>query len=374
MKIISWISKENDFIQKPLLGKLPCDYVREAIGEFSQVVTQGDAKPVEFDVALVVREDAPALIAPTLEGLCNAVLEYEGQPCVLLAQDMETPLAIALSEKTLISVKEGKLEQMRVSDIVKSLNDQMIGPRCWQDEQTDTYFAVTGAASYAEAFRFINQNNIAYHMENGVIILEPERTVIEDDVQIGQGTMIYAGNTLQGTTSIGEDCILYPNNRLQNARVDSGITIENSVLLSCSVGEGTTVGPYAYLRPDTHVGSHCRIGDFVEIKNSVIGDQTKVSHLTYVGDSDLGENINLGCGVVFVNYDGKAKNRSKVADNAFIGCNCNLVAPVNIGKNAYLAAGSTVVEDVPEDAMLVARSRAVIKRDWVKRRREQGKL
>jgi bifunctional UDP-N-acetylglucosamine pyrophosphorylase/glucosamine-1-phosphate N-acetyltransferase len=146
------------------------------------------------------------------------------------------------------------------------------------------------------------------------------------------------------------------------------------VLTHCRVGAYTTVGPFAYLRPAATVGEHCRIGDFVEIKNSTIGDGTKVSHLTYVGDSDLGKDINLGCGVVFVNYDGKTKNRSRVDDHAFVGCNCNLIAPVHIGENAYLAAGSTVVEDVPADALFVARSRGVVKEDWVKRRKEQGKL
>ena len=112
----------------------------------------------------------------------------------------------------------------------------------------------------------------------------------------------------------------------------------------------------------------------MEIKNSRIGDGTKVSHLTYVGDSDLGRHINLGCGVVFVNYDGKVKSRSTIDDNAFIGCNCNMIAQVHVGKNGYIAAGSTVVEDVPEDALFVARARGVIKEDWVKRRKEQGKL
>ncbi|NLO86484.1 MAG: hypothetical protein GX096_13830 [Clostridiales bacterium] len=373
MKIISWISSDNKFAQKPLLGKTSTEYVLEALNEFSQVI-EGNALPQSFDIALIVRADAPALMSVTLEGLCHAVLEHDGQPCVLLARDMENALAIALSEKTAKALMQDESQLMSVFEIVGRLNDQMIGPRCWQDEMTDTCFAVTNAASYAEAFRFINQNNIALHQENGVIILEPERTIIEDDVTIGEGTMIYAGNTLEGRTVIGQDCVLYPNNRMNNAKVGDGVTIESSVLLDCSVGNGTTVGPYAYIRPNSHVGEDCRIGDFVEIKNSEIGNQTKISHLTYVGDSDLGERINLGCGVVFVNYDGKTKNRSKIEDDAFIGCNCNLIAPVHVGKHAYLAAGSTVVEDVPEDSMLVARSRAVIKKDWVKRRRESGKL
>lgn len=122
------------------------------------------------------------------------------------------------------------------------------------------------------------------------------------------------------------------------------------------------------------MGEKCRVGDFVELKNSNIGDGTKISHLTYVGDSDVGEKVNLGCGVVFVNYDGKNKNRSIVGDGAFVGCNVNLVSPVNVGSNAYIAAGSTITEDVPDGAMAIARERQSIKEDWVSKRKMEGKL
>ena len=157
-----------------------------------------------------------------------------------------------------------------------------------------------------------------------------------------------------------------------NATVGDETTIENSVLLHCSVGSHTTVGPFAYLRPKAAVGNHCRIGDFVEIKNSNIGDETKVSHLTYVGDGDLGQHINLGCGVVFSNYDGKLKHRTVVEDNAFIGCNVNLVPPVHIGKDTYIAAGSTVTQDVPDDALFIARVRGEIKEGWSPAARKRG--
>ncbi len=376
MNGIGWISETGEFAKKPLLGKPSRAYVEEALLETVQTLIEGRAEldGKRVDSALVVREDAPGLTAVTLAGLAEAAAGPDARPCVLLAQDMRTALAIAVNGDMLAMVLEGQPELIGVERMVEALNDRGIGPRVWHDGLTETYFAVTDAKSYAEAFRTLNYANIVLHQENGVLILDPERTVIEDGVTIGRGTMLYAGNTLQGTTHIGENCVLYPNNRMQNAVVGDETTVESSVLLDCAVGSHTTVGPYAYLRPNSNIGSHCRIGDFVEVKNSSIDDGTKVSHLTYVGDSDLGKDINLGCGVVFVNYDGKAKNRSKVEDHAFIGCNCNLVAPVHIGKNAYLAAGSTVVEDVPEDALFVARSRGVIKENWVKRRKEAGKL
>lgn len=212
------------------------------------------------------------------------------------------------------------------------------------------------------------------HMANGVTFIDPDHTYIDADVTIASGTVIYPNNTLQNGTVIGQNCTLLPNSRISAAKIGDSVTIESSVLLECEVGKGTTVGPFAYLRPHTVVGEGCRIGDFVEIKNSHIGNKTKVSHLTYVGDSDLGEDINLGCGVVFVNYDGKNKRRSVVEDKAFIGCNTNLVAPVHVGKEAYIAAGATVTEDIPEGALYIARARGTIKEGWVLKRKADGKL
>jgi len=134
------------------------------------------------------------------------------------------------------------------------------------------------------------------------------------------------------------------------------------------VGNETSVGPFAYLRPNSEVGSHCKVGDFVEIKNSRLDDGAKAAHLTYVGDSDVGKKVNLGCGVVFVNYDGSKKYRSVVEDGAFIGCNVNLVSPVHVGKDAYIAAGSTITNDVEDGALYVARSKGKSIEGWVEKR------
>ena len=351
------------FSSRGLLGKSCRAHVESALAAaFPQGV---------HSLLLWVREDAPCLSPQTLalleEQACNGLL------AAVFAADGCTPLAAAFPKQAQAFFASESGESLDVDRILRRADCPFPITHC-QPADPGEAFAVTDAASYAAAFRLLKARITQQHMENGVIVLEPERTVIEAEVSIQPGTVIYAGNTLQGSTSIGADCTLYPNNRLQNAVVGHDTTVENSVLLDCSVGSHTTVGPFAYLRPQSVIGDNCRIGDFVEIKNSAIGDGTKVSHLTYVGDSDLGKDINLGCGVVFVNYDGKTKTRSTVEDHAFIGCNCNLVSPVRIGKNAYLAAGSTVVEDVPEDSLYVARSRGVLKENWVVRRKEQGKL
>jgi len=212
------------------------------------------------------------------------------------------------------------------------------------------------------------------HAKNGVILIDPKATYIDADVCIGGGTVIYPGNVLEGDTTIGANCTLLPNNRLRDTTVADGVRLESVVAIETEIGAETTVGPFAFLRPGTKLGARCRVGDFVEIKNSTVGDLTRISHLTYVGDSDLGEDVNLGCGVVFVNYDGKHKYRTHVGDRAFVGCNVNLVSPVQVGKDAYVAAGSTVTEDVPDASLCIARQRQVVKEGWVEERKRAGKL
>ena len=203
-------------------------------------------------------------------------------------------------------------------------------------------------------------------MESGVNFVDLDSVYIDDEVQIGKGTFVGPCVTLEGNTFIGENCAIYQNTRIVDSKIASGTTVQSSVILSSEVGENTSVGPFAYIRPGSKIGNDCKVGDFVEVKNSTMGDGTKSAHLTYIGDADLGKNINLGCGVVFVNYDGSNKHRSTVGDGAFIGCNSNIVSPVEIGKGAYIAAGTTVTEDVPDDAMAIGRSKQENKQNWSK--------
>ena len=195
------------------------------------------------------------------------------------------------------------------------------------------------------------------HMQRGVQFVDLQSAYIDAEVEIGAGTLIGPCVTLEGSTVIGQNCVIRQNTRIKDSRIADGVEIESSVILESSVGSGTTVGPFAYLRPHTAVGANCKVGDFVEIKNSRLDDGAKAAHLTYVGDSDVGKKVNLGCGVVFVNYDGSKKYRSVVEDGAFIGCNVNLVSPVHVGKDAYVAAGSTITNDVEDGALYVARSK-----------------
>ena len=214
----------------------------------------------------------------------------------------------------------------------------------------------------------------AKHLANGVRILDPNTVYIDPRVEIGAGTLILPGTILRGKTTIGRDCEIGPNAMIRDCSVGDRTEVNASQCNESAIGSDTHVGPFAYIRPHCTVGDHIKVGDFVELKNSAIGDGTKISHLTYVGDSDLGKNINLGCGVVFVNYDGKEKHRCVVEDDAFIGCNVNLVAPVHVGRGAYIAAGSTIVSDVEPLALSIARQRQRDIPGWVQARKDAGKL
>lgn len=211
------------------------------------------------------------------------------------------------------------------------------------------------------------ERNLAY-TEKGVTFIDARTAYIDEGVRIGAGTVIYPCVVIEGDVEIGENCVIGQNSRIKDSVIGSGTSVQSSVILESTVGSDTSVGPFAYLRPGSEVGNGCKVGDFVEIKNSKLGDGAKAAHLTYIGDSDVGERVNLGCGVVFVNYDGSRKYRSVVEDGAFIGCNVNLVSPVHVGKDAYVAAGSTITSDVPDGALYVARARGKSLEGWVEKR------
>lgn len=206
------------------------------------------------------------------------------------------------------------------------------------------------------------------HLSNGVKFIDLKAAYIDESVTIGNGTVLYPGVILEGNTRIGESCIIGQNSRIVNSEVGNGSEIQSSVILESKVGNNTNVGPFAYLRPGSRLGDHVKVGDFVEVKNSTIGNGSKASHLTYVGDSDIGENVNLGCGVVFVNYDGKNKHRSVIKDGSFVGCNVNIISPVVVEEGAYIAAGTTVTHDVPKGALCVGRAKEKNIEGWVARR------
>ncbi len=206
-------------------------------------------------------------------------------------------------------------------------------------------------------------------MLDGVTLINPKNTYISYDAVIENDVIIYPGVIIEGKCTVKKGTILYPNSRIKDSVIGSDCRVESSVILDAEIGDNTMVGPFAYLRPGTKIGNGCRVGDFVEVKNSEIKDGSKVSHLSYIGDAEVGKNTNVGCGVVFVNYNGKDKHKTTVGDNCFIGCNTNLIAPVKLGNGVYTAAGSTITEDVPDDSLAIARSRQTVKENYKKYRK-----
>jgi len=235
-------------------------------------------------------------------------------------------------------------------------------------ESCEDVMDVNDRVQLAAAQRILNRRIVEKHMRNGVTFLNPDSCIVEDGVTIGRDTIIYPSTILEGSTSIGENCVIGPNTTLTDVCIGTHVSVNNSVAKESRIGDGTRVGPFAYIRPGSNIGRDVKIGDFVEIKKSNIGDDTKISHLAYVGDAEIGKNVNIGCGVVVVNYDGKTKNKTVVGDNSFVGCNVNLVSPVEVKPNAYIAAGSTITDEVPEYSLAIARCRQTIIKDWVIRK------
>ena len=220
-----------------------------------------------------------------------------------------------------------------------------------------------------EAEKIMQKRINEYHMRNGVTMRNPESVYIEDGVEIGNDTEICQNVTIKSGTKIGSDCVIGSGSMLDRAVIHDGVDVLSSVILESEVDEGTHVGPFAYIRPNCHVGKEGKVGDFVELKNSNIDDGTKISHLTYIGDSDVGKRVNFGCGTVTCNYDGKKKYRTTIGDDCFVGCNTNFVSPINVGDGVYIAAGSTITEDIPENSLSIARARQVNKEGWKDKRK-----
>ena len=200
----------------------------------------------------------------------------------------------------------------------------------------------------------------------GVSIPCTDGVIISPDCAIGENTVILPSTIIKEGCKIGNGCVIGPSTVLYKTTVGNGTTLNFVQAENAEIAANVTAGPFVHIRPGSEIADDVRIGNFVEVKNSVIGTKTAISHLTYVGDSDVGSGVNFGCGVVTVNFNGKTKNRCRIADDAFIGCNTNLIAPVEIGERAYTAAGSTITENVPSDALAIARERQIVKADWVK--------
>lgn len=259
---------------------------------------------------------------------------------------------------------QGEYYLTDVIGILKSKGEK-VGALLTDYEDT---LGVNSRAQLAEAERVLRKRINQFHLDNGVTLIDPNTTYIGVNAIIGKDTVIYPNNIIEGNTKIGEGCTILQNSRIKDSIIEDNVEIQASVILDSKIGKNTTVGPFAYIRPESTIGEGVRIGDFVEVKKSSIGNETKVSHLTYIGDAEVGSGCNFGCGTVVVNYDGKKKNKTIIGDHSFIGCNTNLISPVEVQDNTYIAAGSTITSTVEEGDLAVARAKQRNIKGWVKKK------
>ena len=224
------------------------------------------------------------------------------------------------------------------------------------EDYTQT-LGINSRVQLAEAEKVLRQRKNLALMESGVTIIDPASTFIDAEVEIGQDTIIYPNTYLEGKTKIGADCEIGPHTRFTNMTVGNNVQAHFSYCHDSEICDGVILGPYVHIRPGSKISAKVKIGNFVEVKNSNVGEGSKLPHLQYIGDTDMGAGCNIGCGTITVNYDGKKKFRTTIGDNVFVGCNSNLVAPVTVENGAYIAAGSTITETVPEKNLAVARAR-----------------
>lgn len=225
---------------------------------------------------------------------------------------------------------------------------------------------INNRVQLAEAEKLMRLRILERHMLQGVTILNPDNTYIDSQVAIGRDTIIYPGVYLEGDTEIGEDCIIGPDTRIICSQIKDRVSIVCSTVMEAKVAQDCSIGPYSFLRPGTELCETVKIGDFVEVKNTFVGQGSKIPHLSYVGDSTLGKGVNIGAGTITCNYDGVHKHPTIFGDGAFIGSNTNLVAPITVGEGAYIGAGSTVTKDIPAGELAVARGRQINLKNWKK--------
>lgn len=253
-----------------------------------------------------------------------------------------------------------------LTDVIGIMNQDGLKVDAYKIDDFNEVGGINDRVALAESTQFLRDRINREHLLNGVTIVDPSNTYIGRDVVIGQDTIIEPGCIIKGKTVIGSHCHIGPYCEFTNMEIKDNVEIKFSVLSDSIIENGVDIGPYARLRTNCHIHENAHLGNFVEMKKADFGAGSKASHLTYVGDAEVGKDVNFGCGTITSNYDGKNKSLTKIEDNVFIGCNTNLVAPVTVRKNAYIAAGSTITKEVEEDAMAIARSRQENKKGYSK--------
>lgn len=264
---------------------------------------------------------------------------------------------------------ENEAHEYYLTDTIAEIKKIGRNAYVYMTDNSDVVLGANDRVQLMELNEIARKEVILNHLVNGVDIPCMDGIIIGTDVKIGPETTLLPNTIIRGRTEIGSGCEIGPNCVIDDARIGDGVKLRNTEVEQSNILAGTDMGPFTHIRPNCNIGPHVHIGNFVEVKNSNVGEGTKFPHLSYIGDSDVGRGVNFGCGSLTVNYDGKNKTRTTVKDGAFIGCNANLIAPVTIGEYAYIAAGSTITNNVEQCALSIARARQVDKPGWVLEKR-----
>ncbi|MBC2085164.1 bifunctional UDP-N-acetylglucosamine diphosphorylase/glucosamine-1-phosphate N-acetyltransferase GlmU [Listeria marthii] len=395
-KVVTIVGHGAEKVQEHLAGKSEFVKQEEQLGTAHAVLQAKVELAGKDGVTLVVCGDTPLIEASTMEALLKYHHEKRAKATILTTV-IEDPTGygriirddLGIVEK-IVEHKDATEKEQRISeintgtycfdnkalfealenvsndnvqgeyylpDVIKILKDSDEVVAAYRMESFEESLGVNDRIALAEASKLMQRRINENHMRNGVTLVNPESTYIDIDVKIGQDTVIEPGVMLRGKTVIGDDCVVTSGSEIVNSVIGERVNVRTSSIFESKVGDDVQIGPYAHLRPESDIHDHVKIGNYVETKKAVVGEGTKLPHFIYMGDAEIGKNVNVGCGSIAVNYDGKNKAKTIIGDDVFVGCNSNLIAPVKVGDRAFIAAGSTITKDVPDDALGIARAK-----------------
>ncbi|MDC2867486.1 MULTISPECIES: bifunctional UDP-N-acetylglucosamine diphosphorylase/glucosamine-1-phosphate N-acetyltransferase GlmU [unclassified Bacillus (in: firmicutes)] len=403
-KLVTVVGHGAEKVQDQLGSASEFALQTEQLGTAHAVMQAADALGNEEGTTLVICGDTPLITAKTMEALLKQHEEAGAKATVLTAYIQE-PAGYGRIVRNENGHVEKIVEHKDANEVERAIKEINTGTYCfdnkalfaslskvsnenvqgeyylpdvieilkneghivsaYQTEHFDETLGVNDRVALSQAEDIMKKRINHQHMINGVTIIDPNNTYISVDAKIGNDTVIYPGTIIEGYTVIGSNCEVGPHTVIRDSEVGDNTTIRQSTVHDSKIGIDVAIGPFAHIRPQSVIGNEVRVGNFVEIKKTVFGNRSKASHLSYIGDAEVGEDVNLGCGSITVNYDGKNKFKTVIGDGVFIGCNSNLVAPVTVEDGAYVAAGSTITEDVPAKALSIARTRQINKEDYV---------
>ncbi len=399
------VGYQGERVEEVLEGKAEFITQSELRGTGDAVMRAIEVLPEAITEIVVLVADCPLIPAQLLSDLL-AHHRHVGATATIVTTTMKDPKGYGRIVRDSRGRVENVVEEKDTNDVTRMINEintgigiwsvkalrmvlstlpwhgderylpEAIGPLLTMGEVVDTFYypdssrvmGINTRRELSEAEAILRQSTLDRLFDQGVTIVDPASTYVDADVEVGQDTVIYPMTFLRGKTKIGRECHIGPMTTIVASRIGDGVQIDRSVIEQSAMASRCRVGPFSHLRAGTYLDHNVKIGNFVELKNTRVGIGSKAGHHSYLGDATIGGRANIGAGTVIVNYDGESKHPTFIGDEAFIGCNVNLVAPVEIGAGAYIAAGSTVTQNVPPGGLAIARSRQEVKPGWVEKR------